>query len=203
MGEEWMNYEFERTDERTEPISLLPGEKILWQSKPEWLPFILSGVGMGTIIGGLLFLSIAIFWTTGVSDAGAPPEITWFLSLFIIIGLLLVFGIPIAQMLRYNNTLYTITDKRIITQTGVIGLDTRYIELDWVREIYVRISVVDRIFGTGSVMVSTASGTVYAGPNQPMIRPTIVALADPYAVQNIIQQAMQDSRKRRPAPLSE
>jgi uncharacterized membrane protein YdbT with pleckstrin-like domain len=109
-----------------------------------------------------------------------------------LIGLFLVVGSPISQWMRYKNTEYVITDHRIITQTGAIGLDTRYIENEWIREVYVNVSILDRIFGTGSVMVSTASGMIGTGPNA--MRPSMSSLKDPYAVQKIIWDSMKKAR---------
>jgi hypothetical protein len=50
----------------------------------------------------------------------------------------------------------------------------------------------DRIFGTGSVMVSTASGMIGTGPNA--MRPSMSSLKDPYAVQKIIWDSMKKAR---------
>ncbi len=124
--------------------------------------------------------------------SGAPLVFILFGSGFMLIGLFLVVGSPISQWMRYKNTEYVITDHRIITQTGAIGLDTRYIENEWIREVYVNVSILDRIFGTGSVMVSTASGMIGTGPNA--MRPSMSSLKDPYAVQKIIWDSMKKAR---------
>lgn len=170
------------------------GEKVQWQGKPEFGPFILSG--MGGIIPGLMFFGFSLFWTAGAMASGAPTEFLLFGTLFMIIGLLILFGGPMVQWLRFKNTEYVITDRRIITQTGAFGLDTRYIENEWIREVYVNVSIMDRIFGTGSVMVSTASGMIGGtGPNA--MRPVLASLADPYAVQKIIWDSMKRTNARR------
>lgn len=173
--------------------NLEDGEKVLWQGKPEFGPFILSG--FGGIIPGLAFFIFSLFWTVSAGGMGAPSEFIIIGTLFMLIGLFILLGGPIAQWLRYNNTEYVITDRRIITQTGAIGLDTRYIENEWVREVYVNVSIMDRLFGTGSVMVSTASGMIGGtGPNA--MRPALASLADPYAVQKIIWDSMKRSKIR-------
>jgi len=172
--------------------SLEGNEKVIWQGRPEYWPFILSGAGVGGTIFGLLFLGFALFWTTTAALSGAPLVFILFGSGFMLIGLFLVVGSPISQWMRYKNTEYVITDHRIITQTGAIGLDTRYIENEWIREVYVNVSILDRIFGTGSVMVSTASGMIGTGPNA--MRPSMSSLKDPYAVQKIIWDSMKKAR---------
>jgi len=167
---------------------LEPGEKIIWQGKPVFGPFILSG--FGGIIPGFMFFLFALFWTTGAWSAGAPIEFIFVGSLFMLIGLFILLGGPIVQWLRFKNTEYVITDQRIITQTGAFGLDTRYIDIVWIREVYVVVSIIDRLFGTGSVMVSTSSGFIGgASPNTNSLRPSLASLPDPYGIQKVIRDA--------------
>ena len=176
--------------------NLEDGEKVLWQGKPEFGPFILSG--FGGIIPGIGFLVFSLFWTVSANGAGAPAEFLIFGTLFTLIGLFILLGGPITQYLRFKNTEYMITDRRIITQTGVFGLDTRYINNEWIREVYVNVSVLDRLFGTGSVMVSTSSGFIGgASPNMNSLRPSLASLRDPYGVQKIIHGAMKKVRSPR------
>ena len=191
MPLKWGQLRMSSNDWKAEPSIVMPGEKVLWQSKPERGPFILSGVGGGSIFG-LFFLGFAIFWVLTAAGAGAPVEFWSFGMIFVFIGLFLVFGIPITQLLRYRNTLYTITDNRIITQTGIIGLDTRFIEFEWIRDIYVNVGVIDRIFGTGSLFLSTASGMVYTGSNLP----TMLSLRDPYEVQRLVQKILDEHQEK-------
>jgi len=46
----------------------------------------------------------------------------------------------------HRNTEYMITNQRIITQTGAIGLDTRYLDLDKIQEVYVEVGFIDKTF---------------------------------------------------------
>ena len=172
----------------------MPGEKVIWQSKPERMPFVLSGIGPGSIFG-LFFLSFAFLWTVSAASAGASFEF-WLIGIpFILVGLFLVLGNPIAQLLRYRNTLYTITDQRIITQTGTRGIDTRYIEFESIREIYVTVEGTDRLFGTRSVKLSTTSGVVNSDPNN--LVTTMSSLRNPYEVQQVVHRVLDDQDKQK------
>jgi uncharacterized membrane protein YdbT with pleckstrin-like domain len=100
----------------------------------------------------------------------------------------------------YRNTEYLITDQRVITQTGAIGLDTRYLDLDKIQEVYVQVGFIDRMFGTGTIFAVTA-GQVYVGRGGPFdrsidrfMRPSLAALKEPYEVQNILQEAIAKAR---------
>ena len=176
-------------------------ERVLWSGKPVRKAFILRG--LVSIPFGLIFLGFAIFWMWTASSAGAPVFFSLFGLPFVLIGFAVAFGPALFQLLRYRNTVYIITDKRIITQTGAIGLDTRFVDFEKVQEVYVQIGVMDRLFGTGSLYAMTAgfSGFVprggygygyggFAGG-----RPSLSALKEPYEVQKLLQEAIEQSKK--------
>jgi uncharacterized membrane protein YdbT with pleckstrin-like domain len=83
-----------------------------------------------------------------------------------------------------------ITDQRVITQTGAIGLDTRYLSLDKIQEVFVRVNVLDRIFGTGNIFAITA-GEVYVGTARggAPLRPSIASINEPYKVGKLLEEA--------------
>ena len=176
-------------------------EKILWSGKPVKKVFILSG--LVSIPFGLIFLGFAIFWMWSAASTGAPGFFSLFGLPFVLIGFGVAFGPSILQLLRYRNTEYIITDKRIITQTGAIGLDTRFVDFDKVQEVYVKIGVVDRLFGTGSVYAMTAGfsdfgprgGFGYGYGGFAGNRPSLSALKAPYEVQKVLQESIEKSKK--------
>lgn len=99
-----------------------------------------------------------------------------------------------------------ITDKRIITQTGIIGLDTRLVNFDKVQEVYVQIGVMDRLFGTGTVYAMTAGVSNFNPRGSYYIigygyggfagnRSSLSALKEPYKIQKLLQEAIEKSRE--------
>lgn len=176
-------------------------EKVLWSGKPVRKAFILPG--LVSIPFGLFFLAFSIFWMWGAASAGAPNFFSLFGLPFVLVGVGVTFGPSLLQLLRYRNTEYMITDKRIITQTGAIGLDTRFVDFDKVQEVYVQIGVLDRLFGTGSVYAMTAgfSGFVprggYGYGGFAGNRPSLAALKEPYEVQKLLQEAIEKSKKEK------
>ena len=158
-------------------------EKLIWSGKPAKAPFIVGGLVVSAF--GLLWLSFSIFAMSMAVSSGDLGFVTLFLLLFVLIGFGLTLGPPITMIFRYRNTKYVITDQRLITQTGAIGLDTRFIELDKIQEVHVNVSFIDKIFGTGTLIVVTA-GFVFRG----LTYPAIIALREPYAVQKLLQEAM-------------
>jgi len=111
----------------------------------------------------------------------------------------MIFSPILFELLRYRNTEYMITDQRIITQTGVIGLDTRFVDLSKIQEVYVTIGWMDKIYGTGSIIAVTAGfvpvGTSGLGGH--LIRPAFKAVYQPYEVQKMLQDAIKKATIRR------
>ncbi|MGC8939420.1 MAG: PH domain-containing protein [Candidatus Bathyarchaeia archaeon] len=60
-----------------------------------------------------------------------------FTLLFIVIGIGVILTPLLVEFLRYRNTEYMITNQRVVTQTGAIGMDTRFVKLNNVQEVYV------------------------------------------------------------------
>jgi uncharacterized membrane protein YdbT with pleckstrin-like domain len=135
------------------------------------------------------------------TSAGAPNIFTLFGLPFVLVGVGLTFGPFLLQWMRYNNTEYMITDKRLITQTGAIGLDTRFVDLEKIQEVYVQIGIIDKLFGTGTLVAMTAgfSGFFPAGRrgygSMYGMRPSFSALREPYQVQKLLQEAMVNAKK--------
>lgn len=136
---------------------------------------------------GLLWLSFSIFAMSLAVSSGAPGFATLALLLFVLIGFGLTLGPSMTQTLRYRNTKYVITDQRLITQTGAIGLDTRFVDLDKIQEVHVNVGLMDKIFGTGTLIVVTA-GFVLVGVARPFC--CFAGLKEPYAVQKLLQETM-------------
>jgi uncharacterized membrane protein YdbT with pleckstrin-like domain len=121
--------------------------------------------------------------------------------LFFLLPLVFIFGPTIWSLMAYKNTEYLISDQRIITQTGAIGRDTRFVDLEKIQEVYVRIGFFDRIFKTGSIMAITA-GQVFVGMPQGSgwggqygMRPSLAALREPYEVQRLLQEAIRNVKE--------
>ena len=175
-------------------------EEVLWSGKPVRKAFILPG--LLSIPFGLIFLAMSVFFMWTMTSSGAPAFTSLFVLPFFFAGFAVAFGPVLFQLLRYRNTEYMITDKRIITQTGAIGLDTRFVDLEKIQEVYVQIGLIDRLFGTGTLFAMTAGfsgffprggyGNRYGGFYG---RPSFAALKEPYKVHKLLQEAIENSKK--------
>ncbi|MEM3700746.1 MAG: PH domain-containing protein [Candidatus Bathyarchaeia archaeon] len=171
---------------------LQPDEKVLWSGKPVFIPFIFSGLIVVPVIG-IVWLIFAMFFVLSAISMRAPMFPFILFSLFVILmGLGIILGPVFVEFLRYRNTEYMITNQRIIAQTGAIGIDTRFVELNRIQEVYVTVSWLDKIYGTGSIVAVTA-GYVPVGvpsPYNPLVRPALKAISNPYEVQRLLQEAI-------------
>lgn len=133
-------------------------EKILWEGKPQFWPFLFSRSSPLVTVGVLWSGIMLIITLNALADPGPLKYIIFFMPHFWI-GLVLIFGPLLYNALVYKHTYYAITDKRIIIQKGWIGRDFDIIDFDQITNAEVNVGVFDKAFGgsnTGSILVSTA-----------------------------------------------
>lgn len=182
---------------------LRANEKVLWSGKPVKKAFILPA--LGSIPFGLFFLGFFIFWMWGAASAGALDFFTLFGLPFLLIGFGITIGPSVWQLMKYRNTEYMITNQRVITQTGAIGLDTRFVDFDKIQEVYVQVGLMDKLFGTGTVYALTAGFTGfvptgrYGYGGMQGLRPNLSALKEPYEVQKLLQEAIANAKPAQPS----
>jgi hypothetical protein len=92
---------------------LVAGERLLWAGRPR-RGFSFSLSDLGVLVFGLVFLGFACFWTYGSYAMAGDIWFSAFGIPFILVGLYLVFGWPMARMVGRNGSLYGVTDQRIL-----------------------------------------------------------------------------------------
>lgn len=164
-------------------------EKVLWEGTPKFWPFVLSG--------SLISAAFGFFWMAMmvVMLILSPASFRWIVLLtpHFWIGPLLVFGPTIYNILVFKHTYYTITDKRVIFQSGIIGRDFKIIDFDQVTNAEVNVGLLDNLFGgnTGSLTISSA-GVAYAGGNS-RIRPYVFRnIINPYEIFKFFKKVSHD-----------
>jgi uncharacterized membrane protein YdbT with pleckstrin-like domain len=153
--------------------TLLPGEKIIFHSRPHW------------IVYGPVFFAIflvIIFW-----DQRAKLEAMNFLitgvPLFdwIYIGFALaIVYLGVASWIRYVSSEYGITNKRVIMKVGLIQRDAFDTFLTRVEGIKVLQSIPGRLLNYGTILVIGTGGT----------KDAFYAVPDPLEFRRIIQEQM-------------
>ncbi|MCK5087791.1 MAG: PH domain-containing protein [Melioribacteraceae bacterium] len=125
------------------------GEKILWRGKPQFFPFIMSGIPF--LIIGLLWGAFDIFFITMM-----PDEMSGFAIPFFAIHMFPFYG-SILNMLRlvlvFKNTEYAITDKRLIVRTGFWGIDFRSLDFSTISDVEVNVNPVENMYSVGTIRI--------------------------------------------------
>lgn len=173
-------------------------EKIFWEGVPSFWPFLFGGSIVTTIFGLFWMVILIPFIVTAVIDIFFGSHIFGF-GIFLLphfwIGLGLVFGIPIYQVLVYKHTYYSITDKRVIIQKGWIGRDFEAVDFDQITNAEVNVGIFDKLFGnhdTGSILISSA-GTLTYTRNGAASKPyTIRNITNPYEVFKFFKKVSHD-----------
>ena len=131
---------------------LLPGEQLVVKDHPHWI----------TVVGSLflpavLVIAVAILDLTLLSpniQAGIyVPHLRTFLSLGVV-ALALIW--LIAVWISWRSIVYTLTDQRIMIETGVFSRQEKIIPIDRVQDCTTRQSLIGRIFGYGRVEIDAA-----------------------------------------------
>lgn len=138
---------------------LFDGEEILWEGKPQKSCYILKNFGKLLPIA-LIWLAFDGFFIGATISTGAFKEMWPVLVIFFGIHLFPVWsciGKLITCNLEHKNIVYAITNRRIIVRTGIVGLDFEAIDYADISKVNVNVSVIERMFKVGTLIISTTS----------------------------------------------
>lgn len=162
-------------------------EKVFWEGMPSFWPFFFGISSMISIFG--------LFWIILIIPGFASFGIGFLLLPHFWIGLGLIFGVPIYQILVYRHTYCAITDKRVILQKGWIGRDFEIIDFDQITNAEVNIGVFDKLFGkgnTGSILIFTAGSFAHTSQGT-LKKPNIFYnISSPYDVFKFFEKIQYD-----------
>lgn len=163
-------------------------EKVLWEGKPQFAPFFAKS--FIAVPFGLFFLGFALFWTAGASSASGVFGL--FGIPFILVGLGITLS-PLYSLLVYNNVYYTITDKRVILQGGVIGRDVEIVDFDKIQSSNVNVGLFDKLFGQNSGSISIDAGRIQYRKNGSESNPyTLNSISSPYKAFEFLKKVSYD-----------
>lgn len=104
-------------------------------------------------LGGLVIMAVAGYAIAALGDrAGGIPRL-----IAVVVAVLLLIWITLIPWLRWFTWTYTLTDKRIIEQKGILTRTGRVIPLTRVNDVSYEKQVLDRILGCGTLIIHDAS----------------------------------------------
>jgi len=165
-------------------------EKILWQGKPELLPYMFHSYIL--IFVGIPFLGFALMLTFIAMLSIVGIFMSFFGIPFILIGASMVFS-PLLYYFTFPNIEYAITNKRIIMSGGLIGKDFKIIDHDKLQNITVNVSFIDKLFDKNTGSIKFYSGEVVATKNGYTSHyDTFISVKDPYEVFKFVKRVSTD-----------
>ncbi|NLC54263.1 MAG: PH domain-containing protein [Erysipelothrix sp.] len=154
-------------------------ENIVWSDKPHLLVHILSGVPF--LIIGLIWGAIDFFFLNAFNSFGGQTQ--GFLLPFMLLHSA-PFWLSIINMLRllvtYRNTYFAITNKRVLTRTGFMGIDYTAKDFDIISNVSVNVNPIEKMLGRGSIIINeytSVQGTQNVGRGN-----RLYGIANPYEI---------------------
>lgn len=151
-------------DSQPERPPVVPGESVLLRVKPKRNAFIVNKV-LGMMPVALIWLAfdsvfISAAFSGGMGGMGA------FVLIFMLFHLMPVW-IWLSNVLtanrRWKNTVYYITDRRIIIQTGFVDKQTQTLYYKDIRNVDLRVGIVDKLLGVGDIYFDTGAYHIRKG----------------------------------------
>lgn len=137
---------------RQEKPPVVPGEQVLLSLKPKKNAFVLNKV--------LAMMPFALLWLgfdsvfIGAAFSGNMGGMSFILIPFMLLHLMPVWiwlGNVFTANRRWKNTMYYVTDKRIIIQTGFLDRELQTVYYKDIRDVNLRVGILDKLLGVGDV----------------------------------------------------
>ncbi|HET9075517.1 MAG TPA: PH domain-containing protein [Acidimicrobiales bacterium] len=122
---------------------LTAGEEVVLDVRPHWSTLAAPVVLLAAVIAGAV---------TALVD-GVPTWVDW--PVLVVLSLAALW--LLARYLTWSNTRLVLTTWRVIERRGVLARTTREIPLAAVSEVGVRRSLMERMIGTGSLVIESAA----------------------------------------------
>jgi len=137
--------------------SSIPGERVLFETKPRFIVSLKSAVFKFILVILLLYFFTALIGYAAliqgkVSALVNLPFVEGTTDLIVIIILLLLIWI-LWNFISYRAKSYTLTNQRIMVKTGVIRKKSVYMHYNKVQDIIVSQSLVERVFYSGDIEI--------------------------------------------------
>jgi uncharacterized membrane protein YdbT with pleckstrin-like domain len=127
---------------------LADDEEVVMALRPHWKLMVWP------VIVLLVTSPVVTYLVTKVPDNAARPWLRWAL---VIIGVIVVLRWTVVRFLRWITTSYVITDRRIITRTGIVARTGRDMPISRVNDVtFSHSGLLERILRCGTLVVESA-----------------------------------------------
>jgi uncharacterized membrane protein YdbT with pleckstrin-like domain len=141
-----------RVDWHTRPVAypkslLSPGEKVVLDLHPHWKRIAIPILLVPVVIG------VAAFAAAEMPNNDARSPVRWAI---LAIAVILLLWFSLRPYLTWQFTHYVITNRRIVHREGVLARSGRDVPLNRVNDVSFQHGVIDRMFGSGTLIVESA-----------------------------------------------
>ena len=139
---------------------LTDGEEIIWKGKPKKSAFIINKA-LTMMPFALIWLMFDGAFLAVAFSNGIPKQMLYFIIPFFAFHLMPVW-IWLSNVLtakkRWDNTEYIVTDRRIIINTGFIGMNCETIYYKDINNVQLKVGVIDKLLKVGDIYFDTSKG---------------------------------------------
>ena len=127
--------------------NLLPGETIVLRRHPHWV------VAVRSLTWPVLLVVLVAAGDHFIRESLIARDV----KMVVTLAAVAILGVwLIVTWLRWTATSFTITDQRVILDTGVLGRSSKVIPIDRVQDVSTRQPILGRILGFGTVEIDAA-----------------------------------------------
>lgn len=151
--------------ENEEVSPLVEGESVIWSAKPKKSAYIINQI-IVMMPFALLWLAIDSAILVPMLQSGGASKMLFFIIPFFALHLMPVWiwlGNVLSANKRWQNTKYYVTDKRIIIQNGFVAENYQTIYYKDIRNVDLRVGVIDKMLNVGDVYFDLGNYTTNNG----------------------------------------
>ncbi len=167
---------------------LIPGEQVLWSAKPRKNAFIANKV-LGMLPIALIWLGLDSIFIRQMFVGGLQLFSVLFFALHLF-PVWIWLGNVITANRRWKNTAYYVTDRRILIQTGFIDSELQTVYYKDIRDVNLRIGLIDKLLGVGDIYFDL--GSYQSGGKTRVLAKSFLDVDDPKEVYTRIQKIIMD-----------
>jgi membrane protein YdbS with pleckstrin-like domain len=176
------------------PSLLSPKETLLRETRAtkwRYLPGPCLAAILFSILGYAAFAAVYTSWpavpylTSGIQALGTmlAQYVEYFFGLLLLLSLLWL----LVRYLRWVRTVYAVTTNRVIIQRGILSRDFDEIPVSQVRAVEIHQPILQRLFGYGTVRISSEGGNRIANE-------AWLGIPNPFEFQRLINAATEQTR---------
>jgi membrane protein YdbS with pleckstrin-like domain len=129
---------------------------------------------VGPVLGLVLIVAAAVALVVLLPDSWSPWSY-WAVVVLAVVALVPVFLLP---FLRWRTSTYTITDRRVITRRGIVNKSGHDLPLSRINNITYERSLLDRMLGCGTLVLTTAAEAPVTLPDVPDVESVHVRMTE-------------------------